>query len=533
MSAGPLAGAVTALRLVLRRNGGRLLAWFAFVVGMFAYVIDYYSKTFTTQQSLDDFARMATSPGMRALTGVADDPSTLGGAVWTKIWMTLAIGLALGVVFLVTRNGRADEEAGRTELLRSRVLGLRATSAAAWAVIALLCLLSGLASAAVGVAMGLDPDGAGITGSLLFGLSVTGVGWVALGVAALTGEIASTGRGANAMGGAVIGVFYVVRVIADLGPTGLEWASPLGWAELVRPWGRENGWPLLLLVALAAMLLGIAWRLQGRRDLGAGMIVARPGRPHAPARWSTSLGLAVRLARGTLIGWSVVCVVAALMFGSVVSSMGRILSDAGGSLSARLGGSGTDALVAVLVRILALVVLSFALQSTLVLRADEAGGAGEAQLSRPMSRVDWVLGRLAVPVVGSAVLLAVSGALLGLAVGRSTGAGGQVLRLTGAALAFWPALMAVVGLAVLVFGWLPRWSTVLTWVLLAVAWLVEMLGLTLGLPERVLDVLPLEATPSLPQEAMRWTPLLVLAAVAAALVALGVGRFRSRDLQAA
>ncbi|WP_162242699.1 hypothetical protein [Cellulomonas sp. Leaf395] len=32
--------------------------------------------------------------------------------------MTIALGLAIGVAFLVTRNGRADEEVGRTELLR-------------------------------------------------------------------------------------------------------------------------------------------------------------------------------------------------------------------------------------------------------------------------------------------------------------------------------------------------------------------------------------------------------------------------------
>lgn len=40
--------------------------------------------------------------------------------------MTLAVALAFAVVFLATRNGRGDEEAGRTELLRATALGRHA-----------------------------------------------------------------------------------------------------------------------------------------------------------------------------------------------------------------------------------------------------------------------------------------------------------------------------------------------------------------------------------------------------------------------
>ena len=121
-----LAGAGTMLRLVLRRNRVRLAVWWVVLVGLFAYVGAYYKTLFNTQAALDDFAALSNTPGIKALTGLAAAPNTLGGAVWTKIWMTCALSLAFGVVFLVTRNGRADEELGRTELLRSRMLGLPA-----------------------------------------------------------------------------------------------------------------------------------------------------------------------------------------------------------------------------------------------------------------------------------------------------------------------------------------------------------------------------------------------------------------------
>ena len=129
-------GTATMVRLVLRRNRTRLLVWLVVVVGLFAYVGSYYTSLFATQQSLDDFAAVSNTPGIKALTGLAAAPNTLGGAVWTKIWMTCAVSLALGVVFLMTRNGRAEEETGRMELIRSRTLGVHAYSIARYVVLA-------------------------------------------------------------------------------------------------------------------------------------------------------------------------------------------------------------------------------------------------------------------------------------------------------------------------------------------------------------------------------------------------------------
>ena len=205
------------LRLVLRRNRVRLVVWLLVLVGLFAYVGVYYRDLFDTQAALDDFAALSDTPSIRALTGLAAAPATLGGAVWTKIWMTLVMTLAFGVIFLVTRNGRADEELARTELLRSRMLGLHAYSVMAWAVIAGLCVAVGAGVTLLSVAVGLDPVGTNTTGSLVVGASVTGLGLVALGVGAVAGQMTSTARGANAMGAVVFGVFYVVRMVGDLG----------------------------------------------------------------------------------------------------------------------------------------------------------------------------------------------------------------------------------------------------------------------------------------------------------------------------
>ena len=530
-AADTLAGLGTMLRLVLRRNRVRLVVWWVVLVGMFAYVGAYYRSLFTTQASLDDFAALSNTPGIKALTGLAAAPATLGGAVWTKIWMTSALSLAFGVVFLVTRSGRADEEVGRTELLRSRVLGLHAYSAASWLVDAALCVAVGAGLALVSAVGGLDPAGAGITGSLVLGASVAGVGLVAVGIGAIAGQVASTSRGANGLGSVVLGAAYVLRMVGDLGDGRLTWVSPVGWGQEMAPWGANRWWPLALLVLLAGVLLAVAGRLEARRDLGSGLMPERPGPAGAPARYARPLGLALRLQRGPIIGWTATIVLCALLFGSVVQAMTDLLKDAGPTATAMLGGTGVDALLSLLVVVIAMVTAVFALQSAVTLRADEASGMVEPQLAGAVSRRRWALERLLVPAVGSAVLLLVGGAGIGASYGSIVGDPGQTSRLAGAALAYWPAVMVLVGAAVALFGWLPRLAIPMTWGVLAAMWFVVIVGDALHLPGWLLDALPFSATPTQPLEPLTWTPLVVMTIVAAGLTWTGLDRFARRDVQ--
>jgi ABC-2 type transport system permease protein len=91
--------------------------------------------------------------------------------------------------------------------------------------------------------------------------------------------------------------------------------------------------------------------------------------------------------------------------------------------------------------------------------------------------------------------------------------------------------MVFVGIAVALFGWLPRLAIPLTWGVLAAMWFVVVIGDALHLPRWLIDVLPFSATPYQPLEQMSWTPLLVIALVAAALVWAGIDRFTRRDVQ--
>ena len=189
------------------------------------------------------------------------------------------------------------------------------------------------------------------------------------------------------------------------------------------------------------------------------------------------------------------------------------------------------ALLSLLVVIIAMVTTVFALQSATTLRADEASGIVEPQLAGALSRTRWAIQRLLIPAVGTATLLLVGGACMGAGYGSLINDPRQTSRLALAALAYWPAVMVLVGVAVALFGWLPRLAIPITWGVLSAMWLVVLIGDTLHLPGWLLNLLPFSATPRQPLVPLTWTPLVVMTLVAGGLIWTGLDRFARRDVQ--
>jgi len=80
-------------------------------------------------------------------------------------------------------------------------------------------------------------------------------------------------------------------------------------------------WPLLLTVGAAIAILAFALYLNSIRDLEAGFIPAKPGRKTASAFLQSPLGLALRLQRGTIIGWAAAMFILGASYGSVLGDL--------------------------------------------------------------------------------------------------------------------------------------------------------------------------------------------------------------------
>jgi ABC-2 type transport system permease protein len=528
------AGLAIAARFILRRNWVRMLVWTLVLAGLIAVVIVSQRQTFPTQADREAYAGIANTPAVAALTGLPYSAATLGGILNIKIWMTDAVALAFAVIFLVTRNGRAEEELGRTELLRAGVLGRHAYTLANWLVAAAFSVLVGLASAGAAIAEGLPAYGA-----IVMGASFTGVGLVFIGIAAVAGGLAQTSRGANGIATIVLGVAYLLRAGGDLAahhevPGGLSWASPIGWAQAMRSYGENNWMPLALLAVVALVLCAIALRMEATRDLGAGLLPDRPGPRSASALIQTPVGLTLRLQRWSILGWGVGMLIAGLFFGAVATAMANLLSGNTSAVSALLGKS-SDVLAGLLSYFTmadALLIAAFVLQSVATIRTEEASGSVEQQWAGSLSRVRWAASRIVVPAIASLVVLVISGYAEGASLGAATHDSSQAGQYTAVALAYWPTMLLVIGVVVFCAGWLPRAALTISWALYGVVVLASMFGELFTLPNWVANTLPFTATENMTAKSFDAMPLIAIAVLAVILTALGLVRLRNRDLVA-
>jgi ABC-2 type transport system permease protein len=476
-------------------------------------------------------AGSAGNPSLNLLYGPAFDLSTAGGYTAWRYGTFLALFVALACIFTVTRHTRQEEDTGRQELLSSAVTGRYAALTAA-------LMLSGLAALATGVIAALSLIGTGLptAGSLAFGLGLTLTGWVFAAVAAITAQVAEYSRTADGIACAVLGVMFLIRGIGDSAKDvgWLSWLSPFGWASQIRPFALERWWVSLLLLAAAGLLGAVACRLLPRRDVGMGIIPTRPGPATASPRLRSPFALAWRLHRGMLVGWLAGFAVAGALFGSLAAGIGDVVgnSEQVRHIFERMGGASAlvDAYLAAIAGIFGMIAAVYAVQATLRMRSEETAVRLEPLLATRVQRLRWAASHLVFSLFGSTLLLAVAGVAAGLLHGlRVSDVSGQVPAVLGATMAQLPAVWVVAGISVLVFGFVPKYSTV-SWSVASLSLAVALYGPVLRLPQAVLDISPFTHIPKLPSATLTATPLLWLAGIAVVTLAAGLTGFRRRDI---
>ena len=140
----------------------------------------------------------------------------------------------------------------------------------------------------------------GVTASLFFATALTAAAALFMAIGALCSQLAATRRQAAGLGSAILGVTFVLRMVADSGSTlrWVRWTTPLGWIEALQPLTHSNALPLVPITLTTLAVGGLAVTLAAGRDIGASVL---PDRDHAPARTrllNSPVGLATRLARG-------------------------------------------------------------------------------------------------------------------------------------------------------------------------------------------------------------------------------------------
>jgi ABC-2 type transport system permease protein len=535
-----LAGTWPLIRLAARRDRVVLPVWLAALVGLLLGTAVAMDRLYTTEADRLVYAALSANTVMaRAFDGPIMGTS-LGGVTIVEVYAVLAVLIGVMSVQTVVRHTRADEEAGRVELVGSAVVGRHAPLTAALSVAFAANVLLGVAAAVALSAYDLPPIGA-----LAAGAAMAGVGTTFSAAGAVAAQVSSSPRGANGLGMTMIGTAFLLRAVGDalgsVAPSGTtvesawpSWLSPIGWGHQLRAFEGERWQVLGLHATLTVVLVGVAFLLRSRRDVGAGLVQVSPGPPRGSPLLCTPLGLAWHLQRWMIVAWLAGLLVVSGAFGSIAERAEELLatSEELATLIAAAGAGGiVDLFFSFFMGLLAVTVGGFTVQSVLRARNEEAAGRAEPLLATAVGRTRWFASHITIAAGGSAAMLSLAALGGGMA---HLGVSGQnkIGVLLQAAVVNLPAVLVLGGFVVAVVGLTPRWAAPIGWAALVASLVVGQFGALFELPQMVLNLSPFTHTPAVPAQELTWAPVLGLIGVAAALTALGLAAFHRRDLAA-
>lgn len=526
-----LRGTSTLVVIALRRDRWTLLSS---IVGLAGVTGLSARATFPLYPTVADRVAatgvLNSSAATVALFGRISDPSSLEALALYKMSSFGAIFVAMLAIVLVVRHTRADEDAGRAELLGASGAARRAPMAAALVVAALAMVLVGVVTMA-----GLLLAGLSAPAAMAFSAQWACVGLVFAAVAALGALVAGNARGAIGIAVLAVGATYAIRAIGDVGPPSvhwLVWSTPFGWELAVGAAQGDHWWVLLVSLLVAAAGAGVALNIAGRRDLGAGLVSHDVGPSTAGRRLRSVAGLTWKLEWTTLLVWSTSFLFYGALLGGLVTDVGRFLTSASSrELIFRLGGQHvlTNAFLSVELSIAAVLASGFALSVVLRLRAEEVDGHVEAVLATATSRRRLLGSHLSIACGGAAVLMMLVSLGAGIAYGAADHDMGRVGPIVMAGIVQLPAIWVMVGITALLVGVAPR-GAVGAWAVLAATVALGEVGPFLHLNHWLMDLSPFGHVPRLPGGAFSWVPIAGLCLLAAGFLLIADAGYRRRDI---
>jgi len=529
-------------RFVGRRSGKTGLIW-GIIFGLYVYdnafAFDSIAPTPAKRDVL--LAAMGSNTGLKALLGDTHQITTRGGFTdWRAIGVTSLVACIWGLL-AATKTFRGEEAAGRWELfLAGQTTQRRAASSALAGLgvgVLAMYVLTTLLTALVGARHNV---GIGVGQSLFFAAAVVAGAALFVAIGALASEVMPTRARATGLAAGVFGVAFMVRALGDSASSAhwLVYVSPLGWIEQLRPLaGPQPVWllPIAGLVAVCAA----ATTLLADRDIGAALVVDKDSAAPRTALLSSPILVTLRLSWASVASWLAVAAVAGLLYGSVAKSAGKAFSSSGllrrftGHLTTvaarQLELQGARVYAGVVFLILMTLIMAYVASAMGRVREQEAEGYLDNLVVRSVSRQRWLSGDVAI-----AAAVAVAAGLVGGA-GFWAGAASQH-----AGLSFHELLLAginsvgpgiaLLGIGVLTFGFVPRLTAIVCWGILAWAFLIDMLGSAINVNHWVMDTSLLRHVALAPAVSPDWRICGTYLAIGCAAALVGGWQFIRRDL---
>lgn len=543
---GALTGTGRLIRLALRRDRVKLPMWILAIIAFMTIEVPAINEVYgKTEEARMAYATTTASSLVSRLFGGPIGGPELGEILNNETFAFMAVLVAFMSTLLIVRHTRQNEETGRSEIIASAVVGRNAALTAA-----LIVALGANVVAATLLALTMIGFGLPAEGSIATATAYGAIGICFAGIAAITAQVADSARSANGLAAAAVGIFFLLRAVGDalgkINPDGMSvtsswpsWLSPIGWGQQIHGFVQAN-WAIFGLFGAFIMLAtATAYYLNAKRDVGLGMLPARKGSAYAARSLLSTWGLARRLQRGTLIGWSIVFIVMGLTTGLISKEFASFF-DSSPELRQYLEAIGGgehihDVLFSAMTALMGITAGAYVIHGLQRMRSEESNGHLEPVLGTSVNRKLWVLSHFVYVATGAVIVMVLFGISTGVAylLVEESASLGDIWRLTIASLAYVPALLVIGGAAALTFGLLPRATVALSWLVFVFCLFVSQFGELLKIPQVIVNISPFTHIPPMPSEPFAWLPATILTSAGLLLLAAALLAFRHRDLTTA
>jgi ABC-2 type transport system permease protein len=535
------------VRFMLRRERVITTIWIIILVAFSVILAPGLDEMFPDDAAREGVMAIYDNPVMVSMMGPIYGNTT--GAMYASmmlLWYLIAV--AVMNIFLAVRHTRADEEQWRAEVVRSlpigRLANVHAAMITALIINTILAIFTGLGLAITQTAT------MGFAGCMLYGAVAGAVGLVFAAIALVFCQLSQSTSGALGLSFLALGGAYMLRAAGDIGEEALSLISPLGLPLRSMIFVENKIAPFFALLLIAVAVAALAYKLNSIRDLGQGFIAAKAGRSEAKKSLLSSFGLSMRLSRKMLIIWLIVMFSAGASYGTVLGDIGSYVSNMPQyleivglpaeviealsdeemtELTDEYADMITEYFGVFITGMMTLIGLIPILIIGMKLRNEEKEGRVEHIISRSVPRVKYLFGFVIIAVVLS-VFVQLATAVGLYAVASTAEKNPFVLGdLIISYLAHIPAMWLMLGVGVLLIGFLPKLAGIVWGYYGLVCFLVFMSGMDV-LPAWLTKLSPLGYVPKIPQESLSFVPLIIMTGIAAALMIIGFIGYRKRDM---
>lgn len=463
------------LCLYLRRDRFRLFIWILLPV----FMLVFHAITMISLSTGKDIVSFLNEFNEDVLISAVHGPimslNLLGATLW-RAASPITLFLGIGAILTVIRHTRTDEETGRTEFIRSFIVGRYANLTAAMFLVILLTLTSSLLMAIQIKLMGSD-----VKAMLIFGATLFFAGIFYGGVGLLGCQLKSSSSGARNIGIIFLGLGLLINILNNMGggDTILRFLSPIAWTRITTPFSGGNVFGVIYCSVISVIPIILAYILSIKRDIGGAIFMDQTGPAEAKPKFSNPLALAWRTHKGMFMSWLVAMILVIGAFASISPSMSGSIS----SVFAEIAGDNwmegmtmNLLFLNIMIYILSIFVGLYSLIAMNNLKKEEIDGRNEIILDKKINRKSYMSSFVLVALFGSAIMLTVMGLTGGIVYSVVTNNfGSEFWQIFIMGISKIPAVWVIIGSFSIVYGFLPKltdicWAIWGFFSLLEIAW---------------------------------------------------------------